>query len=56
MANYLKMTKIQQVAAFLALSWSFRRILREKVAKYARELASKPAKVTAKQHNSRPLP
>jgi transposase len=51
LANYLKMTKIQQVAAFLALSWSFRRIQRETgvdretVAKYARELASKPAKV-----------
>lgn len=51
MANYLKMPKIQQVIALLALGWSFRRIERETgvhretVSKYAREGPPKPAKV-----------
>jgi transposase len=51
LANYLKMTKVQQVTALLALNWSFRRIHREigvdrgTVAKYAVEIAANPAKV-----------
>ena len=51
MANYLKMTKVQEVAALLALKWSFRRIQletgvdRATVAKYARSAPSNPAKV-----------
>lgn len=51
LANYLKMTKVQQVIALLALGWTFRRIeretgvRRETVSKYAREGPRKPAKV-----------
>ena len=43
LANYLKMTKRQQVLALLALGWTFRRIeretqvRRETISKYARE-------------------
>jgi transposase len=51
LANYLKMTKVQQVLALLAIGWTFRRIeretgvRRETVSKYAREGPPKPAKV-----------
>lgn len=51
LANYLKMTKRQQVIALLALGWSFRRIeretsvRRETISKYARQADSNPAKV-----------
>jgi len=51
LADYLKILKIQQVTALLALNWSFRRIERETgadrgtVSKYARVVESKPAEV-----------
>ena len=51
MANYLNMTKRQQVIALLALGWSFRRIerethvRRETVSRYARSADPNPAKV-----------
>jgi transposase len=51
LANYLKMTKTQQVLALVALGWTFRRIeketgvRRETVSKYAREGPPKPARV-----------
>ena len=51
MANYLKMTKAQQVTALLALNWTFRRIeretgvRRETVSRYAKLAGSNPAKV-----------
>jgi transposase len=50
-ANYLKMSKIQQVIGLLALGWTFRRIeretgvRRETVARYARMADPNPAKV-----------
>jgi transposase len=51
LANYLKMTKAQEVIALLRLGWSFRRIeretgvRRETISKHARMAGSKPAKV-----------
>jgi hypothetical protein len=51
MANYLKVTKRQQVIALLQLGWSYRRIeaetgvRRETVSRYDRLLQSNPAKV-----------
>ena len=51
MANYLKVTKRQQVIALLQLGWSYRRIeaetgvRRETVSRYDRLLHSNPAKV-----------
>jgi transposase len=51
LANYLKMTKRQQVIALLALGWSFRRIerevgvRRETVSRYAQAAPSNAAKV-----------
>lgn len=50
LANYLKMTKRQQVLTLLALGWTFRRIeretqvRRETISKYAREAPPNPAK------------
>jgi transposase len=50
LANYLKMTKRQQVLTLLALGWTFRRIeretqvRRETISKYARETPPNPAK------------
>jgi len=50
LANYLKMTKRQQVLTLLALGWTFRRIeretqvRRETISKYAREASPNPAK------------
>ena len=51
MANYLKVTKRQQVIALLELGWSYRRIevdtgaRRETVSRYDRLRCSNPAKV-----------
>jgi transposase len=51
LANYLKMTKRQQVIALLALGWSFRRIeretgvRRETISKYSRPVEPNAAKV-----------
>ncbi len=52
-ANYLKVTKQQQVIALLELGWSYRRIeaetavQRETVSRYDQWLRSNPAKVFA---------